>query len=160
MPASTSSAITPQPPGKDSILRTPNGLAISKNRNKTNPIVIVQRLNGINKRLMHIPATSSTTTLLLSLPQSRSTTLPLQIPLITIMSVAITKPNCVIMPKCQPPYKQRQQASAATVPPPLIYPIPNVDAHILCTSNPKEPASSKSTPGPLPASPNGGGAKP
>ncbi len=76
MPAKTSSAITPQPFGKVSILRMPRGLTMSKNLNNTRALSIYNHSAGKNKRLIIIPATSSITTLLLSLPQIASTTFP------------------------------------------------------------------------------------
>jgi len=78
---------------------------------------------------MHIPATSSITTRLLSFPHSPSTPLADHTPI----SVMI-KDNNSITPLSIPAgisNKAPQQAAAATVPPPFRWPMPKQEAIIL-----------------------------
>ncbi len=63
MPDRMSSAITPAPPGKFSIRRMPNGLKISKRRNRTNAASIhIHSPADTAKSATHVPTISSTTT--------------------------------------------------------------------------------------------------
>ncbi len=68
-----SSAITPHPEGSRSIFLIPNGLSMSKNLKKTNARIRLTIPFGMNNREIIKPATSSITTLLLSIPQAFST---------------------------------------------------------------------------------------
>ena len=62
MPARISSAITPHPPGSFSEERIPNGLAMSKIRNKIKPRITESHPAGTQSKVIHMPAISSITT--------------------------------------------------------------------------------------------------
>src|SRR6185437_7877514 len=109
----------PHPPGHDSNLRMNSGLRMSKKRNKINAHNKYFTWAGKNKRLMHIPATSSITTREGSLPQIGTTMPDDQTPANVIKTVITAELINGGYAPLQARYQQMQQASAATVPPPL-----------------------------------------
>lgn len=102
---------------------------MSKNRNKIRAHNRYFTLTGKNKRLIHMPETSSITTREGSLPQTVSTIADDQTPTAVIAAVIIRESRRGGKPPAQAKYQQIQHATAATVPAPLpIYPMPRLVA--------------------------------
>ena len=99
---------------------------MSKNLNKISAHNKYFTLTGIKSSPMHMPATSSITTLLGSLPQIFSTIVDDHVPANIITAVNATEIPTGGTPPRQARYQQMQVAKAANVPPPFKYPIPRV----------------------------------
>jgi len=100
---------------------------MSKNLNKINADNKYVTLTGRKSRPMHIPETSSITTLEGSLPQTDSTTVDDHTPISVIIAVTTSEIVKGGVVPCQAKYQNNPATAAAMEPPPLIKPMPKTE---------------------------------